>query len=215
MDNDQQKYFKFTSKSRFDKAINSLVGLIEGVALDRNINQAETNFIRRWLDDNDEYSHRHPFNEIFPVIQQAISDGFISEEEKKDILWLCEQLTSTEYYDSITADIQRLHAILGGIVSDGVITENELRGLSDWLMEHDHLKSCWPYDEVDSLITKCMADHKIDPAEHHILMDYFTEFTAILDSRTIVRPKISDGKNLVGLCAVCPNIEFQDSPISI
>jgi hypothetical protein len=215
MDKDQRKYFGFTTRSRLDKAVNSLVGLIEGIALDGAINQSEISFIHRWLDDNSEYSHRHPFNELIPVVKQAVSDGILSDDERKDILWLCEQLVSTEYYDLTTADLQRLHAILGGIASDGIITVAELRGLSDWLIEHEHLKSCWPYDEVDSLITTILADQKIDDSEHNLLMDLFTEYTAILDSRTIVRPKLSDGSNLVGLCAVCPNIVFQDSKFCI
>ncbi len=90
--------------------------------------------------------------------------------------------------DETTADLQRLHAILGGVIADGEITEDELRGLATWMQDHECLKSCWPYDEIDSLIIGVMADGKIDAGEHAILKAFFSEFTAIMDDRTITQP---------------------------
>lgn len=43
-----------------------------------------------------------------------------------------------------------------------------------------------------------------------LLKEFSTEFTSILDSRTIVSPKLTIGGNVVGLCAVCPEITFSD-----
>jgi NAD-dependent DNA ligase len=120
-------------------------------------------------------------------------------------------LRSTEYYDKTTADLQRLHAIVGGIVSDGKVSEDELRGLSAWLQDHEHLKTCWPYDEIDSLITSVMADQKIDANEHKMLKDFFSDFVAVLDDRTIVNPPIAESGQIFGLCAVCPGITFAGS----
>jgi NAD-dependent DNA ligase len=140
-----------------------------------------------------------------------MSDGMLTKDERDDIVWLCERLRSTEYYDKTTADLQRLHAILGGIVSDGVISEGELRGLSSWLQNHEHLKTCWPYDEIDSLVTAVLADGRIDEQEHKILKDFFSEFIALLDDRTIVSPSIAEAGLIVGLCSVCPDVDFMDS----
>ena len=92
--------------------------------------------------------NKHPFNELIPVLEEALADRILTEDEKLDILWLCEKLSSkSDFYDQVTNDIQRLHGILGGILADGVVTEKELKGLSEWLMVHGDLKSCWPYDE--------------------------------------------------------------------
>ena len=206
---DQSKYFVFTGRSRLEKSINSLVGLIEGIAINGSINGPEVTFLNRWLDDHEELQGRHPYNELVPVVQAAISDGVLSQEERDDILWLCERLSSTEYYDKTTADLQRLHGIVGGIIADGVVTEDELRGLSSWLSDHAHLRTCWPYDEIGSLITAVMADRKIDELEQKILKDFFSEFVQVFDERTIVSPFISEGTALVGLCAVCPEIDFE------
>lgn len=211
MHKDHREYFKFTARSRLEKSINSLLGLIEGIAVDGSINDSEVGFLNLWLGEHRELQDWHPFNELLPVVEQAISDGVLTEDERQDILWLCEKLRSTDFYDATTADIQRLHAVLGGVAADGVISEAELEGLSTWLSEHEHLRACWPYDEIDSLITAVLSDKIIDEQEQKMLMAFFSEFVAILDDRTITNPHLSEGASVVGLCAVCPEISFSGS----
>ncbi|MBT0962637.1 BRCT domain-containing protein [Denitromonas iodatirespirans] len=208
---DHSRYANFTSRARLEKSVNSLLGLVEGITIDCAINQSEIAFLNLWLSEHADVSDRHPYNELVPVVQAAVADGVLTREEHDDIVWLCERLRSTEYFDETTADLQRLHAILGGIVSDGQITEAELEGLSGWLTDHEHLRTCWPYDEIDSLIVGVMNDRKIDDHEHALLKSFFSEFVAIMDDRTINRPIVSDGTNIIGLCAVCPEIEFTSS----
>jgi hypothetical protein len=149
-----------TGRSRLEKSINSLLGIIEGISVDLIINSEEVKFLNLWLAEHRELKDHHPYSELLPVVEKAISDGELTTEEKEDILWLCEKLRSAEFFDGVTADIQRLHAMLGGIASDGTITEAELKGLSDWLSDHEHLKASWPYEEVGSLITVVLADKK-------------------------------------------------------
>jgi NAD-dependent DNA ligase len=166
-------------------------------------------FLGQWLSDHAELKGRHPYNELIPVMEAAMSDGVLSEEERDDILWLCERLLSTDFYDQTTADLQRLHGIVGGIIADGVITEDELKGLAVWVEEHEHLRTCWPYDEISSLITSVMADKKIDEQEQRVLKAFFSEFVTVLDERTIVSPQLEVKGTVVGLCAVCPEVEFE------
>jgi hypothetical protein len=123
MHSDLNDYFKFTGRARFEKSVNSFIGIIEGISVDSIINRAEVEFLNLWLDEHQKIRNRHPYNELIPVVENAIADGVLTLEERADILWLCEKLCSAEYFDEATADIQRLHAVLGGIASDGNITE--------------------------------------------------------------------------------------------
>jgi hypothetical protein len=211
MNSDHSAYFRFTSKARLERSINSLIGIIEGISADSKINRAEVGFLNNWLNENRVLANRHPYNELMPLVASAVEDGLLTSEELADIQWLCERLRSDEYFDRVTADIHRLHAMVGAIASDGRIEEAELRGLSEWLSEHEHLKTCWPYDEIDSVVTKVMADGKIDDEEQNAVRGFFSEFIALYDSRTIVCPQLFDGTSLVGLCAVCPEIIFTNS----
>lgn len=205
---DHLPYYMKTSRSRLDKSINSLLGIFEGVAIDGKVNQSEIDFLNLWMAEYQDVQARHPFNELVPIIETVIGTGLLTADERQDVKWVCENLTSVKYFDIVTADLQRLHAILGGIVADGVISEDELSGLAAWLDEHDHLRACWPYDEVDSLITSVLADHKIEAQEHQLLLNFFSEFILTIDDHTITNPLNKVQNTLVGICAVCPDITF-------
>lgn len=208
---DHIDYARFTTRSRLEKSLNSLLGIIEGIAIDGHIVDAEVQFLNTWLADHRDVHRLHPFNELMPIVAAAIADGRLSDEEREDIRWLCERLKSESYSGRITADLQRLHAILGGLAADGEITENELKGLSSWLQNHDHLKRCWPYDEIDSVITSVMADQHIDHQEQKILMAFFSEFIEVHGEKAIVAPSFLEDGVLKGVCAVCPEIEFREA----
>ncbi len=210
MKSDHSEYYYFTTKSRLDKAVNSLLGILEGVSADLKINEIEFDFLVNWIEENQEFITYHPFNELLPVVSEALSDGILTHEERSDIIWLCEKLRSTNYYDTITADMQRLHAILGAIACDAEINAKELDGLSAWLSDHEHLRRCWPYDEVDSLITAVMSDHKISEKENSVLHAFFSEFV-IGNSRTLFKPLLHENVTFHGLCATCPEIIFKES----
>lgn len=208
---DHEPYLRFTGPSRLEKSINSLLGLVEGIAADAVISDGELAFLQAWLRDHAEVRLSHPYNEFMPVVEAAIADRVITNEERADIIWLCEKLRSAEYFDAATADMQRLHGMLGGIAADGTISVAELKTLSDWLQAHEHLRRCWPYDEVDSLVTAVLRDGRIDEDEHRLLMDHFSEFVIKLDDRTITNPLVQQDKSLFGVCAVCPEITFEDA----
>jgi len=211
MHQDHDPYLKFTGRARLEKSINSLLGMIEGIAIDQEINSQELDFLHIWLEDHRALRDRHPFNEIIPGIEQSLADRVLSDEEHQDLIWLCRRLTSEDFFDHVTADIQRLHAVVGGIVADTKISVKELRGFANWIDEHEHLRGCWPYDEICSLVTAVLADKQIDSEEHEILFRYFAEFVAVLDDRSIKSPPIQQTGAMVGLCAVCPDISFQDN----
>lgn len=210
---DHREYAKFTGPAQLEKSLNSLLGIVEGITIDKEINSREVGFLKMWLSEHDPLQRQHPYNELIPVVNQALEDGVLTEDERQDIAWLCEKLTASNYFDHVTADMQRLHAILGGIMVDGRVTEQELAGLSVWLQDHDRLKTCWPYDEVESLVTGVMRDRRIDDREQDMLKSFFSDFVALLDDRTITSPLVQDSASgtLVGLCAVDPEITFQGS----
>ncbi len=105
--------------------------------------------------------------------------------------------------------MQRLQSVLAGIAADDVISKDELNGLSDWLLEHEHLKTCYPYDEVDSLITSVLADQKIDQEEHQNLLRYFEGFSSVSNKKS-EEHKHKDF-TVSGICAVSPEIIFESS----
>jgi DNA polymerase III epsilon subunit-like protein len=211
----QRPRVKLTKRSQLERSINLLLGLFEGVVADCILSRMEINFLERWLDDHADVRESHPYNELIPCLAAAVFAGKLTGEEKANLTWLCEQMRQTAYCDRTTADMQRLKGMLEGIVADHVITIDEIKGLRDWLEDHQELKTCWPYDEVDSLVTEVLRDGKIDEAEHRLLQEYFTGFArepdAEADDRTIATAPILAGESIGGMCAVDPQIRFEDS----
>lgn len=205
------EYTRLAGKAEFEKSLNSLLGIIEGITIDGTINGAEITFLENWLNENKIRANQAPFGELISVVEGLLQSEEIEQEDLEDLRWICERLTSSEYFNPITAGLQRLHALLAGIGADGKVTENELAGLASWLLNHKHLENCWPYDEVISLICLVMEDGKIDEEEHKLLMNFFGEFVSIFDNKTIVNPLIENSTNIVGLCATNPKIDFKSS----
>jgi NAD-dependent DNA ligase len=207
MNIDYRPYYRFTGRARLEKALNSLIGLIEGISIDGVINEKEVAYVEAWLNENRQLQYSHPFSELMPVVDAAIADGILTDDERQNILWLCERLRSVNFFDEVTADMQRLHGLMGGIAADGEITETELRGLADWLYEHEHLKTCWPYEEVESVITTVLRDKTILASSHELLLNFFSEFTAVSESRA-GEPSHS-ALSTPAVCSVCPEVTFE------
>jgi hypothetical protein len=101
-------YFKYTVKSRVDKAINTLLGLLQGIAADRTINDQEIKLLTDWVNENNALVDRHPYNELITKIAQALSDGIFTEGEQEDLVWFCNQWQSNLFYNDTTSDIQHI-----------------------------------------------------------------------------------------------------------
>lgn len=208
---DQEGYSQFAGPARIERELRTLEGILAGVHIDRVVDRRELTRVEEWIERNAEFAHRHPFNEIIPVLQQALADHQLTEDESADVLWLCRQLSGdSAYYDAITSDIQRLHGVIAGITADGKITVEELTGLRAWLENNEHLRKSWPYDEVDSVITSVLRDGVIDPNEHSTLLTFLAEFTRTSGHRAIDLPENWEALSIQGVCAVCPEMSFQD-----
>lgn len=207
---DQRKYWDFRRTDRIIKDLNTLMGIVQGVVIDDAVNRTEADFLRAWISEHEEVRHLHPYSEIMAVVEPAIADGVITDDERQDIQYLCANLLGSSHVDHAIIDMQRLHAILAGIGSDGTIAERELRGLSEWLDAHHNLRKTWPYEEACSLVTGVLSDGAIDEREHQLLKDFCSEFVAIADQRTVVNPPLRVDGRVVGLCAVCPQIDFPE-----
>jgi hypothetical protein len=126
------------------------------------------------------YRRLRPFNELLPLVEYVVNERSLSEDARQDVLWSCEKLSSEEYLAKTSKDLQRLHALLGGIVADGVVTPEELTGLAGWLKEHEHLRNYWPYAEVTAIVGAVMKDRRIDAEEQKALQQFFTGFIPLL-----------------------------------
>lgn len=210
-----EEYRRFMTHEELHKSLNTLVGLIDGIALDARVNAREIDELQNW------YSlHRHllnvkPFDEIVPTLDAALEDGVIDEEEAADITWLCRRFLDREsanlYFDTVTSNLQHLHGLIHGILADGVINDKELDGLSQWLNDNDDLAGFYPYDEIYSLLLTAKEDGVISDDERSMLKAFFATFIDLREAYNTSAAEIAqlrDRYNIGGVCAIAPDIVF-------
>ena len=192
------------------RSLNTLEGILEGIAIDKKINKNEVEALNKWLDDHKQYANSHPYNELIPLVRDSVKDGILDEEEKLDIIWLCNRITeNSEFFDIVTADLQALQGIMGGIIADGVISKEEVAGLQAWMDDQTHLKASWPYDEIESVIISVLEDGVIDNQEHSMMLHFFDEVSDFKKYRKS-NPKVEKQRMAIsGVCALCPEIEIK------
>lgn len=205
--------FRTTYKSELDKSLNMLDGIMKGIGIDNKYNVAELEELKQWCSSHDRFRRQLPFSELLPVLDRALMDDVLTEDEIHDIVWLCDKYRNdTTYYDMLTADIQHLHGIMHGILADSEITEEEITGLRDWLVENEHLTGRYPYDELSTLIMGILKDGIVTDDEVLSLKGFFAEFIRPDEAFTIdldELQRLKDTYTLKGICATCPTIEFE------
>lgn len=209
---DQASYLRYTGPQEVSRELRVLDGVLRGIHIDGRVNRKELRELDEWMNRNRCFEKRHPFNEVYGVLEVSLADGLLTDEETNDILWLCAKYVEENgYYEMITADIQQLHGILSGIAADGRILADELVGLRCWLEEHEHLKTCWPFDEIEAVISDVLKDGQIDSDEHETLLKFFSEFTSVSGHRATDIPENWGKSSIQGICSVCPEIRFPDN----
>lgn len=206
-----------TVKARADKAINSLKGILLGIISDDKIDSYETKELQLWANEHYDLINRNPFREFMLLIDNTVANAIPPKETIEDLYWLCQKYEhGSIYYNGITSDLQQLQGIFHGILSDGDLNDTEIFKLHEWLSENEHLNSYYPYDEIRSIVLSVVSDKKIDEEERMIMMAFIKQFVEL--SNNDVKESIEKATadiNISGICAIDPEISFQNKTFCI
>lgn len=206
-----------TSKARADKAINSLKGLLLGILSDDIIDVKEMDELRLWAKEHYDLINRNPFREFMLLIENTASNKIPAKEAVEDLYWLCQKYEHDSiYYNGITSDLQLLQGIFHGILADGVLNNDEVFKLHEWLSDNEHLNSHYPYDEIRSLVLSIVADKKIEEEERAVLTAFIKQFVELKNTDIAEKvEKDTEGVSISGICAVDPEIIFENKTFCI
>ena len=205
-----------TKKARIDKAIQSFKGILIGIKSDNSLNQKEINELIIWIKNSD-FISINPFNEFFKILNNSIKYNEYSIEMIEDLYWLCCKYEDDNiFYNAITSDLQVLQGIFHGILSDGIVKDEEIYSLNNWLKENEHLSTFYPYDEIQSIIISIISDKKIIEEERNILMTFLKNFVELGNKETDKSIKnITQDININGICSIDPIITFENKVFCI
>jgi hypothetical protein len=210
---DDQTFHRYCGPQNLSFALTTLRGIIKGMSLDGKVDAREAKELRDWCSDNASFRKQNPFNELLPMIDEALEDGVIELDELKDIRWFLDKVSlDHDFYNGVTEGLQFLQGLLHGILSDGSVSEEEAKQLSEWLEENAYLSSCFPYDEIYSMVMSALKDGKLDKQEAEFLKAFFSEFVTLsLNNQIDIQSGIKKSVSVLGVCVVDPKITFDKS----
>ncbi len=188
---DKNEHHKFCGPQQIERDLNTLVGILEGIQADTEINQKELLELVKWIKDSEQLFYKKPYTELVECISKAIEDKVLTSDEIEDILWICEQYLNklSPYYNLITSGVQKLHGILRGIKADNEINISEVAFLETWLIENNYLENTYPYQDLLKLIYKIIEDNIITQEEQKEVLDFCEQ---ILSNVNIQMPTSSE-----------------------
>lgn len=162
----------------FDDSIKELVGIIEGISIDGQININEIRYLDKWFEENESLICSGPYKRLIPIIARSLDGGALSVDERDMIMGICDEIIYDSESDILESDVKRLFGIMNGILADGIISQNELVGLRNWLEDREHLANKSPYKELIVIIEEVLVDGVIDEDEKQYLETLFKEYSS-------------------------------------
>jgi NAD-dependent DNA ligase len=103
--------------------------------------------------------------------------------------------------------IQEMLGLIKGVVCDGVITDEECKAFTRWMIANDDAVQCWPGNILAERIVSIFADGMIDKDERHNLYELFCDTVGDGGSREALRVNYS---TRLPFDEPVPQIQFPD-----
>ncbi len=100
-------------------------------------------------------------------------------------------------YSDDTIALQTLQSILQDITADNVLTKDEIRLLTEWVINNRHLEGNYPFDVVLAALRKVLEDGIIEPHEKEELITIFKGLISPVDAAIHNRIETLEGKHCV------------------
>lgn len=205
------------------RATETLRGLVAGLACDYELTDTEVGKLKGWLTAHVNLLSGPPFRDLDRLLSRILADQVVTEDEREELLEWCQEFSSPDSAPlaTVTDGIRRLHGFLQGIVIDGVISDFEIRDLSDWLHDYESLREHWPFGDIWELVTRILEDGQVTEDEREELTDFCRRFSEYVADGTKVhdraektgRPWMASYApvllTLDGICEKDPGIRFQ------
>lgn len=80
--------------------INQLLGLLQGIVADDEINEKEIDALATWLNMNNQIVDKWPASVVASKLSDILEDGTITEDEKKDLLTTVQKITGNHFCET-------------------------------------------------------------------------------------------------------------------
>jgi NAD-dependent DNA ligase len=90
-------YNRFSNDRIASRQIDELIGIVRGVAADGDLNQAEVEFLQKWLAANTVIGEQPIIRTLFERINEVLEDGLLDNAEKQNLLETLNSFSSRDF----------------------------------------------------------------------------------------------------------------------
>lgn len=155
------------------KAVQTLLGILQGLTADRQLNSLEILFLSVWLKENQFLQNDPDTVDILDCINDIQRTAHPSRDQINDLKELITQII--EYRqpeigpDPERAKMNTLLGIIQGIMADQQLNDTEIHGLNNWL--NINAGETWPASLIKAKVNKILEDGIVTNSERQ---DLFT-----------------------------------------
>ncbi len=204
----------FISSEKIAETFGTLQALLEGMSADNKINSREIEALKHWIRKHYRVLSRRPFDKIIQTIENALTDNSISDDELKDIKYLCQTVMDTVKPQK-EHRIQKLHGIVSGIAADGHINSLEWTYLKKWINKNRELRGSWPFDEIRKLTKKHSSLKRLSNEEKEVMLHYLNDFCGLNNNDSLTHPLNEPGKAITEITGECPDLIIPDKTLCL
>ena len=116
--------------------IDVLYGMMVGVLYDQEMHDDEYGVFKRWLDDNQQYQNETIYQYINNVLSKMINKHSINYGSYVELMLTLENASKmANNYRGLSLRV--LKGLIMGILSDNILTKDEIENLYDWMHIHN------------------------------------------------------------------------------
>lgn len=170
--------FSFSKEKQ--RAFFGLRGILSGVVADQKLNEKELLYLDAWLQSQQFLSAEADVRQLLVQVGEIVADGIVEPDELAAMQQHIESFIadSAEDGDNSVAQSIELMGFLTGIASDGVLNDQEVTALSQWLEQRKAVRHTWPASVIIERLNNILEDGLISDEEREDLLQTLRGITA-------------------------------------
>ena len=162
--------FSFTRQK--DKAMHGLKGILSGIVADKRLNEKEFLFLDAWLKSQQYLAEDTDVLAILSQVGDILEDGEISYDELTAMQSHIEAIAAQKDAPAMNSQAQmdELLGFITGVASDGVLNDDEIIAMSNWMDRNSAIHDVWPATIIGNRLSIILEDGIITDEERADLL---------------------------------------------
>lgn len=186
----------FSFSKQKAKALHGLKGILIGLVADQKLNEKELLFLDTWLKSQHFLSEDQEVVEILAQVDDILGQGQIDPEDLQQLRSDIERLIDTMAESDLSGingvgQKEELFGFLSGVASDGVLNDQEVGALAEWLNRNESIRNIWPASVIVNRLNNILEDGIITEEERQDLLLTIDQITGRVSDADSVGYEVS------------------------